>query len=68
MVALAMSLMVMSGCAAPIAYGDTRRRELFHAMLLAWVFGLALIWWWSSRRRRRPPPGGDANTAAPRSS
>ena len=42
MVALAMSLMVLSGCAAPITYGDTRRRELFHAMLLAWVFGLAL--------------------------
>jgi hypothetical protein len=68
MVALAMSLVVLSGCAAPVTYGDMRRRELFHAMLLAWVFGLAIVWWWSSRRRRRPPPGGDAHTAASRSS
>ena len=55
MIALALSLVVLSGCAAPVTYGEMRRRELFHAMLLAWVFGLALIWWWSSRRRRRPP-------------
>ncbi len=29
-------------------YGEVRRRELFHAMLVAWVLGLALMWrWWA---------------------
>ena len=41
-----------------ITYGEMRRRELFHAMLVAWVLGLALMWRWWSRPRRRPPPGG----------
>jgi hypothetical protein len=57
MVAVAMSLVVLSGCGTPVTYGEMRRRELFHSMLLAWVFGMAVIWWWSSRRRRRPPRG-----------
>lgn len=60
MIALALSLVAMSGCGAPVTYGEMRRRELFHAMLLAWVFGLALIWWWSSRTRRGGPGRGDA--------
>jgi hypothetical protein len=68
MVAMAMSLVVVSGCAGPVTYGELRRRELFHAMLLAWVFGLALIWWWSSRRRRRPPRPGDGEPSERRSS
>ncbi len=55
MIAMALSLVVLSGCSSTITYGEIRRRELFHAMLLAWVFGLALIWWWSSRRRRQGP-------------
>jgi hypothetical protein len=68
MVAVAISLVVVSGCAAPVTYGEMRRRELFHAMLLAWVFGLALIWWWSSRRRRRLPRQGDGDPGDRRSS
>jgi hypothetical protein len=51
----AIGLAVMSGCSSPITYGEMRRRELFHAMLLAWVAGMAMIWWWSSRRRRKGP-------------
>ena len=52
---LAVGLAVMSGCAAPITYGDMRRRELFHAMLVAWVLGLALMWrWWSRPRGGHP--------------
>ena len=47
-VALLLGLISMSGCGAPVTYGDVRRRELFHAMLTAWVVGLALMWrWWS---------------------
>jgi hypothetical protein len=72
MIAMAMGLAVVSGCAAPITYGEMRRRELFHAMLSAWVVGLALIWWWSSRRRRggkrandRPGPGSSEGPAPP---
>jgi hypothetical protein len=65
---LALSLVALSGCSSTITYGEVRRRELFHAMLLAWVFGMALIWWWSSRRRSRPPRRGDANAGGPRSS
>lgn len=52
MIAVGISLVALSGCASTITYGEMRRRELFHAMLPAWVFGLAIIWWWSSRRRR----------------
>jgi hypothetical protein len=49
---LAVSLAIMSGCAGTITYGEMRRRELFHAMLAAWVLGLALMWRWWSRPRR----------------
>ncbi len=42
---------LLSGCSSPMSYGEVRRRELFHAMLLAWMFGLAVLWrWWSPRR------------------
>jgi MFS family permease len=53
---VALSLTVMSGCASTITYGEVRRRELFHALLVAWVLGLALMWrWWSRSRGGRPP-------------
>jgi hypothetical protein len=68
MIALAMSAVVLSGCSSTITYGEMRRRELFHAMLPAWVFGLALIWWWSSRRRPGGPRRSEANSGGPRSS
>ena len=68
MIALAMSAVVLSGCSSTVTYGEMRRRELFHAMLLAWVFGLALIWWWSSRRRPGGPRRDGANSDGPRSS
>jgi MFS family permease len=55
LVALAVSLVVISGCGTPITYGEVRRRELFHAMLVAWVIGLALMWRWWSRPRPGPP-------------
>jgi hypothetical protein len=62
LVALALGLVVLSGCAAPLTYGEVRRRDLFHAMLVAWVLGLALMWrWWS---RRRPGPGPPRDGAA----
>ncbi len=55
LVATAVSLLVLSGCGSPITYGEVRRRELFHAMLVAWVIGLALMWrWWSRSRSGRP--------------
>lgn len=41
------------GCAQQETVGDIRRRELFEAMLLAWVLGLALIWRWWSRTGER---------------
>lgn len=50
---VASSLMVMEGCAPTITYGEVRRRELFHGMLLAWTIGLALLWRWWARRRPR---------------
>jgi hypothetical protein len=54
-VLLSVSLAVMSGCGGTITYGEMRRRELFHAMLVAWVLGLALLWrWWSRPRREHP--------------
>jgi hypothetical protein len=68
MIAMAMGALALSGCGAPVTYGEMRRRELFHSMLLAWVFGLALIWWWSSRRGPRGPRGSPANSDGPRSS
>ncbi|HWE36596.1 MAG TPA: hypothetical protein VG406_08520 [Isosphaeraceae bacterium] len=43
---------LLSGC-GPTTVGDLRRRDLFDAMLMAWVLGLALLWrWWA-----RPRPG-----------
>jgi hypothetical protein len=54
----ALSLAALSGCSVTITYGELRRRELFHAMLLAWVFGLALFWLWWSRPRTKPPRSG----------
>ena len=68
MIAIALGLMMLSGCTSTITYGEVRRRELFHSMLLAWMFGMALIWWWSSRRRRRGPRPGDPPSGNPRSS
>ena len=51
-----LGLTVMSGCTSTITYGEVRRRELFHAMLVAWVLGLALMWrWWSRPRPGNPP-------------
>jgi len=55
LVAVAVGLALMSGCGGTITYGELRRRELFHAMLVAWVLGLALMWRWWSRARGRPP-------------
>lgn len=51
----ALSLGLLSGCTSTLTYGEVRRRELFHALLLAWTFGLALFWLWMSRSRPRPP-------------
>ena len=55
LIVVAFGLVVTSGCGSTITYGEVRRRELFHAMLVAWVLGLALMWRWWSRRRPRPP-------------
>lgn len=55
LVVIAVSLLVISGCGSPITYGEVRRRELFHAMLVAWMIGLALMWRWWSRPRHGPP-------------
>jgi hypothetical protein len=58
LIVAAMGLALTSGCASTITYGEVRRRELFHAMLVAWVLGLALMWRWWSRRRPGPPDHG----------
>jgi hypothetical protein len=55
LVVLALGMALMSGCSSTITYGEMRRRELFHAMLVAWVLGLALMWRWWSRRKPGPP-------------
>jgi hypothetical protein len=47
----ALGVGLMSGCGQTITYGEVRRRELFHAMLLAWTLGLALLWRWWARSR-----------------
>ncbi len=53
---VSLSLIGVSGCASTITHGQMRRRELFHALLVAWVIGLALMWrWWSRPRAGRPP-------------
>ncbi len=48
------ALGAVCGC-GPVTYGEVRRYELFHAMLLAWTVGLALIWRWWARSRPGPP-------------
>ncbi len=58
LIVVAVALAVASGCGDTITYGEVRRRELFHAMLVAWVLGLALMWRWWSRRRPGPPDDG----------
>jgi hypothetical protein len=68
MIAMGFGLLLLSGCAGTITYGEMRRRELFHAMLLSWVFGVAMIWWSASRRRRRKSPPSHPDSAEPRSS
>jgi hypothetical protein len=55
LVAAAVGLLFMSGCDSTITYGEMRRRDLFHAMVMAWVFSLALMWRWWSRARPRAP-------------
>lgn len=51
---VALGLVALSGCSATVSYGEVRRRELFHALLVSWLFGLALFWRWWSRPRRKP--------------
>ncbi len=51
----ATSMTLMAGCAATETYGEVRRRELFRAILMAWLLGLALAWRWWSRPRSNPP-------------
>jgi hypothetical protein len=55
MLVAATALALLSGCASTETYGDVRRRELFQAMLTAWLLGLALVWRWWSRSRPKPP-------------
>ena len=50
------SLALMSGCAKTLTYGEVRRRDLFQAMLTAWLLGLAIAWRWWSRSRPKPGP------------
>jgi hypothetical protein len=51
-----LSLGLLCGCAS-MTLGDVRRRDLFHAMLMAWTLGLALLWrWWSRSRPGSSPP------------
>ena len=54
----AFALVAASGCGGPVTYGEVRRRDLFHAMLLAWTIGLALIWRWWARPRSGSGPTG----------
>jgi hypothetical protein len=51
----ALSLAMLTGCAKTETLGDIRRRELFQAMLTAWLLGLALVWRWWSRSKPKPP-------------
>lgn len=48
---LGLTLFCLSGCSSTLTYGEVRRRELFSAMLMAWLLGLALAWRWWSRPR-----------------
>jgi hypothetical protein len=45
------SAFLLSGCGPPPTVGDVRRRELFQAMMMAWVLGFALVWRWLARER-----------------
>jgi hypothetical protein len=47
------SLALFCGCAPTLTYGQVRRRDLFHALLIAWTFGLALLWLWWGRPRKK---------------
>jgi hypothetical protein len=49
----ASALALMAGCGGTITYGEVRRRELFQALLMAWLLGLALAWRWWSRPRAK---------------
>ncbi|WP_406698726.1 hypothetical protein V5E97_07550 [Singulisphaera sp. Ch08] len=51
MAALGLTLLGLSGCSSTLTYGEVRRRELFRAMLMAWLVGLAFVWRWWSRPR-----------------
>jgi hypothetical protein len=51
----ASTLAVMAGCTKTETFGEVRRRELFQAMLMAWLLGLALAWRWWARSRSKPP-------------
>ena len=51
----ASTLVLMAGCAGTETYGEVRRRELFEAMLVSWLLGLALAWRWWGRPRPKPP-------------
>ena len=51
----ASSVALLSGCGNTLTAGEVHRRELFNAMLMAWVLGLALAWRWWSRPGSRPP-------------
>jgi len=50
----ASTLVLTAGCAPTETYGEIRRRELFQAMLMAWLIGLAIAWRWWGRTRSRP--------------
>ncbi len=50
----AATLAIASGCGSTMTYGELRRRELFSAMLTAWLLGLAFVWRWVSRKGNRP--------------
>ncbi len=50
----ALCLGLMSGCGS-ITVGEYHRRQFFHAMLMAWVLGLAILWRWWGRPRKGPP-------------
>ncbi|WP_435008404.1 hypothetical protein P12x_005618 [Tundrisphaera lichenicola] len=51
---IACLLIMMAGCSGTVTYGEVRRRELFQALLLAWLLGLGLGWRWWSRSRSKP--------------
>jgi hypothetical protein len=48
-------LIMMPGCTGTVSYGEVRRRELFVALLSAWLLGLAIAWRWWGRPRSKPP-------------